>query len=421
MLRHCSSRALSRVLRLARPTQPLSTQASELKEYSVIYTDRAKNLMAGSFSEAFKDISSEMNGVYNSHKCIMIPGSGTYAMEAVAGQFARMKNEADYRPSMVIRNGFFSFRWSEIWSFVYPAAAETSPELVVLKAQPVGDASDNKPQFCPPPIDEAVAKIKAEGPCVVFAPHVETSAGIALSNDYVRKLAKATHDSCPDAIFVLDGIAAGNKWADMKDLGVDVYITAPQKGWTGPACVGIAMMSERACDIMAKQNAVSPRGRSFSCNLAKWASVADAYAAPGGFMYHTTLPTDALMTFNSVVQETKEFGYDECMKKMWELGSGIRGVLTDHGFKFVSAPECIASTVIVAYNRDEEDATIAGKFKAQGIQVAGGVPLKIDEPWESFAAPPTFRLGLFGLDKLKDVDQTVSTFKDALTQIDESR
>jgi len=404
-------------MRRMRPNRQLATQASELKEYSVIYTDRAKNLMAGSFSEAFKDISSELNGVYNSHKCIMIPGSGTYAMEAVAGQFARMKNEADYKPCMVIRNGFFSFRWSDIWSFVYPSSDVNSPELVVLKGEAAGVCPDNKPQFRPPPIEQAVARIQAEQPCVVFAPHVETSAGIALSNHYVRKLAKATHDSCPDAIFVLDGIAAGNKWADMEELGVDVYITAPQKGWTGPACVGIAMMSERACDIMARQNAISPRGRSFSCNLGKWSTVADAYAAPGGFMYHTTLPTDALMSFQRVIQETKEFGYDECQARMWQLGSGIREVLSDHGFKNVATKECEASTVVVVYNRDDEDAGIAGKFKAEGIQVAGGVPLKIDEPWESFAAPPTFRLGLFGLDKLKNVDQTVSIFKDSLDKI----
>ena len=163
----CSSRAISGLMRRIRPNRQLSTQASELKEYSVIYTDRAKNLMAGSFSEAFKDISSELNGVYKSHKCIMIPGSGTYAMEAVAGQFARMKNEADYKPCMVIRNGFFSFRWSDIWSFVYPSSDENSPELVVLKGEAAGECPDNKPQFRPPPIEQAVARIQAEQPCVV--------------------------------------------------------------------------------------------------------------------------------------------------------------------------------------------------------------------------------------------------------------
>jgi aspartate aminotransferase-like enzyme len=406
-------------MRSVHRTRLLSTQASELKEYSVIYTDRAKNLMAGSFSQAFKDISSELNAVYNSHKCIMIPGSGTYAMEAVAGQFARTKNELDYKPCMVIRNGFFSFRWSDIWSFLYPATDETSPELVVVKAQAVAECPDNKPQFRPPSVEQAIAQIKNEQPCVVFVPHVETSAGIGLSDTYIRQLAKATHDACPDAIFVLDGIAAGNKWANMEDLGVDVYITAPQKGWTGPACVGIAMMNERACDIMEKRNTAhgSPRGRSFCCNLGKWSTVADAYAAPGGFMYHTTLPTDSLMDFNRVIQETKEFGYDECKKRMFELGRDIRDVLSDHGFKSVAAEECEAYSVVVAYNRDEEDGALVGKFKAEGIQIAGGVPLKIDEPWESFAAPPTFRLGLFGLDKLKDVGQTVSIFKDSLDRI----
>jgi len=358
-----------------------------------------------------------LNGVYHSHKCIMIPGSGTYAMEAVAGQFARSKNDPDYKPCMVIRNGFFSFRWSEIWSFVFPASDPSSPELVVLNAEAAEVCPDNKPQFRPPPIDQAVARVRAEQPCVVFVPHVETSAGIALSDRYIKALATATHESCPDAIFVLDGIAAGNKWANMEKLGVDVYITAPQKGWTGPACVGIAMMSERACAIMAKQNAAGLKGRSFSCNLGKWGMVADAYAAPGGFMYHTTLPTDSLMQFSTVIQETKEFGYDKCMERMWQLGKGIRGVLTAHGFKSVATKECESSTVVVVYNRNDGDATIGGKFKAEGIQVAGGVPLKINEPWQSFAAPPTFRLGLFGLDKLKNVDETVSTFNDALAKI----
>jgi len=408
-------RAISAVKSLAR--RQMSVQASELKEYSVIYTDRAKNLMAGSFSQAMTDISTELCSVYNAHKCVMIPGSGTYAMEAVAGQFARHKHEADYSPCMVIRNGYFSFRWSDIWSFVYPPACARSPELIVLKAQPTNNEPDNKPQFAPPALEDVVAEIKAKKPCVVFAPHIETSAGIVLSDDYVRSLAAATHDACPDAIFVLDCIASGNRWTDMQALGVDVLITAPQKGWTGPACVGIAMMGERACEIMAKQNAVSPKGHSFSCNLAKWAGVADAYAQPGGFMYHTTLPTDSLMVFRDVIMETKEFGYEQCEERMCQLGDGIRNVLESRGFKSVAAPECAAPTVVVSYNRQDEDAAILGKLKGEGIQVAGGVPLKIDEPWDGFAAPPTFRLGLFGLDKLKNVDHTVAVFEGALDKV----
>eukprot|EP00656_Telonema_subtile_P024053 TRINITY_DN2582_c0_g1_i2.p1 TRINITY_DN2582_c0_g1~~TRINITY_DN2582_c0_g1_i2.p1 ORF type:complete len:388 (+),score=111.71 TRINITY_DN2582_c0_g1_i2:103-1266(+) len=379
-----------------------------------IYTDRAKNLMCGGFSQAMKDISGEMNGVYKAHKCIMIPGSGTYAMEAVAGQFARYKHEADYRPCMVVRNGFFSFRWSDIWSFVYPETCPTSPELIVCKAQPA-DESPDRPSFAPPPLEEVIAQIKEQQPCAVFAPHIETSAGIMINDDYIKALAAATHEHCPDAVFVLDCIASGNKWIDMEALGVDVLITAPQKGWTGPACVGIAMMNERACDIMEKQNAKGLRGSSFSTNLGKWSGVADAYANPGGFAYHTTLPTDSLMQFRDVVMETKEFGYDLCAERMHQLGDGIRGVLSDRGFKSVASAECAAPTVVVAYQRDENDSDIAARFKTQGIQVAAGVPLKIDEPWGGGA--PTFRLGLFGLDKLKDVGATVQTFETALDNI----
>lgn len=383
--------------------------SDDLLEYSVIYTDRAKNLMAASFSQAFKDISNELCNVYQANHCVLIPGSGSYAMEAVLGQFARHPDELNYKPAMVIRNGYFSFRWTDIWDWVFPK--EGGPELKVIKALPV--EGGNRPSFQPPDIDNVVAQIKEHQPCVVFAPHVETSDGMIISDDYIKAVADATHEGDEDAIFVLDCIASGNVWAKMKDLGVDIVITAPQKGWTSPASVGIAMMSARAKAIMEKK----VRGHSFCCNLSKWSLVADKYAAPGGFMYHTTLPTDALMTFRNVIVETKSHGLDNLQEKTFELGTRVRTVLEKNGFKSVAAEGFKAPTVVVSYMRGEQDRTIAAKFKKQGIQIAAGVPLKIDEPWGDGGGPPTFRIGLFGLDKLQNVDKAVKVFENALEKI----
>lgn len=236
-----------------------------------------------------------------------------------------------------------------------------------------------------------------------------------VSHDYIKQLAAATHEGGEDCLFVLDSIAAGNVWTNMEELGIDIIITAPQKGWSGPACVGIAMMNAKAKALMAKQNAEKPRGHSLSCNLGKWSTVCDKYKAPGGFMYHTTLPTDALITFRDVIMETKAFGYDKCEVKAKELGAKVRAILEKHGFRSVSAEGVQAPTVVVSYMRNDEDKDIAAKFKKQGIQIATGVPLKIDEPW--VGGPPTFRLGLFGLDKLKDVEKTVKIFEEALERL----
>jgi aspartate aminotransferase-like enzyme len=385
----------------------------DLLEYSVIYTDRAKNLMAASFSQAYKDISRELCAVYQADHCVLIPGSGSYAMEAVASQFARHKSEANYKPALVIRNGYFSFRWTDIWNWIFPPGCGRSPELHVVKAVPTQEPGTDRPSFCPPDIGTAVAQIQATQPCVVFAPHVETSDGIILSDEYIQMVAQATHAGDKDAIFVLDCIASGNVWAKMKDLGVDVLITAPQKGWTSPASVGIAMMTTRAKQLM-QQNV---RGHSFCCNLSKWSMVADKYiATPGGFMYHTTLPTDALMTFRDVIVETKAHGFEALETKTHELGRRVRVLLEKHGFQSVAAEGCQAPTVVVSYMRGDHDKTIAAKFKQHGIQIAAGVPLKIDEPWGD-GGPPTFRIGLFGLDKLQNVDKTVKTFEDALLKV----
>jgi len=401
---------------------PGNNDDDDLLEYSVIYTDRAKNLMAASFSQAYKDIRRELCDVYQADHCVLIPGSGSYAMEAVLSQFARHKSEPNYRPCLVIRNGYFSYRWSDIASWVFPDNCGRSPEVKVVMAEPVGGeegttSNKTRPAFRPPDLlASAVKQIKENKPCAVFAPHVETSDGILLSDEYIRALADATHNAGdPDAVFVLDCIASGNVWAKMKDLGVDVLITAPQKGWTSPASVGIALMSARAKDIMNK----NVRGHSFCCNLSKWSAVADKYAEPGGFMYHTTLPTDALMTFRDAILETKKVGFDNLQAKTFELGSRVRAVLESRGFRSVAADGWKAPTVVVSYMRDghDGDKTIAAKFKKQGVQIAAGVPLMVGEPWGGDGGPPTFRIGLFGLDKLLDVDKTVKTFEDALDKV----
>ena len=395
----------------------------ELLEYSVIYTQNAINLMAASFSQAYKDISKHLCDVYQADHCVLIPGSGSYAMEAVVGQYGRYKTEPNYAPGLVIRNGYFSYRWTDIWEWVYHGDLDRSPELIVVKANPT-EADNAKPSFAPPSIEEAVEQIKTNKPCVVFAPHVETSAGIIITDEYIKALADATHEyGGPDAIFVLDCVASGNVWAKMKDLGIDIIITAPQKGWTSPASVGIAMMSARAKDIMAASSYPASdnhpgwpnRGHSFCCNLAKWSLVADKYAAPGGFAYHTTLPTDALMTFRDVIVETIGVGLEDLEKRTIELGARIRSVLESKGFKSVAAEGFKAPTVVVSYIRDESDRDLVARFKKNGVQIAAGVPLKVDEPWEG--APPTFRIGLFGLDKLRDVDLAVKRFEDALAKV----
>jgi len=374
--------------------RPFSTETpakfpSPLKEYSVIYTDRAMNLMAAPFTEHMQQLSNTLKTTYNAGHTCFVPGAGHFAMEAVARQFATGENV------MVVRNGFFSFRWSAIMD-----QSKIPASCNIITSRPIEDGQD--PHFAPPPIEDVVAKIRAEKPAVVFAPHVETSAGILLPDEYIKAIGKAVHEH--DGVFVLDGIAAGTWWCDMKECGVDVYITAPQKGWTGPCCVGIAMLSDRARKISESR----PQSTSMVLDLNKWLGVMDAYEK-GGFMYYTTLPTDALVTFNEVAQETVKFGLPEAKAKIVELGEKMRNAVTKRGFKVLAAPGFEAPGVVVVYTPDKE---IAAKFKAQGIQVASGVPLMVDEPVDRMN--DRFRLGLFGLDKLKDVDGYVADLEAAM-------
>ena len=269
-------------------------------------------------------------------------------------------------------------------------------------AQPTEDGPN--PQYGPAPLAEVVATIRREKPGVVFAPHVETSAGIILSDEYIRAVADAVHEV--GGLFVLDCIASGTVWVDMQATGVDVIISAPQKGWTGPACAALVMMSEAARAKVGETDSTS-----FSIDLKKWTAIMDAYEG-GGHMYHATMPTDALTQFRDVMVETENYGFAKVKQEQLELGVAMRAALAKRGYKSVAADDCAAPGVVVAYTDDAGFKTGA-KFAAQGMQIAGGVPLMVDD-FTSGADFHTFRLGLFGLDKLHNIDRTVQLLEQRL-------
>lgn len=362
-----------------------------LLEYSVVFTDRALNHMSQSFQGSMRDISATLKKVYNAKAVAIVPGSGTYGMEAVARQFANDKK------CLVIRNGFFSFRWSQILDMGNIPASTT-----VLKARPVEDGP--QAAFAPAPIEEVVQTIQNEKPDIVFAPHVETSAGIILPDDYIRQVADAVHAA--SGLFVLDCIASGALWVDMEASGVDILISAPQKGWSGSPCCGLVMLN-----AAAREKINSTTSSSFACDLGKWLSIMEAYEN-GGHAYHATMPTDALATFHKVMGEIEAIGFDTVRQQQQELGDKIRAALTDKGVKSVAAEGFQAPGVVVCYTEDGEIQT-GKKFAANGLQIAAGVPLQCDEP-EGFQ---TFRLGLFGLDKLQNVERTVANFTEVLEQV----
>ncbi|NET49729.1 MAG: alanine--glyoxylate aminotransferase family protein [Merismopedia sp. SIO2A8] len=362
-----------------------------LLEYSVVYTDRALNHMSQSFQGIMTDISATLKTVYNASGVVIVPGSGTFGMEAVARQFATDKK------CLVIRNGYFSFRWTQIFDMGKIPAQST-----VIKARPVG--GDQPAPFAPAPIDDVVSTIKTEKPDVVFAPHVETSAGIILPDDYISAVAEATHGI--GGIFVLDCIASGTIWVDMAKCGVDVLVSAPQKGWSGPPCAGLVMLSDLALERLETTTSTS-----FACDLKKWLQIMNVYEG-GGHAYHATMPTDALATFRNVIKETEAYGFDTVRQNQQELGDRVRALLTSKGIKSVAAEGFQAPSVVVSYTDDTLIQT--GKaFMGVGVQIAAGVPLKCDEP-DDFQ---TFRIGLFGLDKLQQVDRTVSKLEAALNQV----
>jgi aspartate aminotransferase-like enzyme len=362
-----------------------------LLEYSVVYTDRSLNHMSDSFQKAMNDVSSSLKEVYNAETVVLVPGGGTYAMEAVARQFATDQS------CLVLRNGWFSFRWSQIFEM-----GNIPSEEIVLKASRVSE--DSQAPFAPPNIDEVVELIKKKKPAMAFAPHVETSSGIILPDDYIRSIAAAVHSV--GGMFVLDCIASGAIWVDMIDCGVDVLISAPQKGWSASPAFGMVMLSS---DAAKKIN--ETKSTSFSCDLLKWLQIMQAYEN-GGHAYHATMPTDAIKHFRDTVNETAEFGFDNARKKQQELGDKVRALLEKNNIISVAAKGFQAPGVVVSYTTDKEIQS-GSKFKDIGMQIAAGVPLQCDEGDDY----QTFRLGLFGLDKLKDVDAVVKKLEQAINQI----
>ncbi len=362
-----------------------------LLEFSVVFTDRSLNHMSQQFQQVMRDISGVLREVYNADAVALVPGGGTYAMEAVARQLATGQKV------MVIRNGFFSFRWSQIFEAGSIPAAEE-----VMKARAQGN--ERQAPFAPAPIDEVVARIRAESPALVFAPHVETASGMILPDDYLRAVAEAVH--AVGGLFVLDCIASGCVWVDMKDIGVDVLISAPQKGWSASPSAGMVMLNEAALARVQESSSTS-----FAIDLGKWLSIMQAYEN-GGHAYHATMPTDALRRLRDIMLESREIGFDKLCAAQWELGNRVRAALAARGVKSVAAEGFGAPGVVVSYTDDPEIKN-GSKFAAQGVQIAGGVPLMVDEP----ADFSTFRLGLFGLDKLRDVDGTVARLEAVLDKV----
>ncbi|WP_417720985.1 aminotransferase class V-fold PLP-dependent enzyme [Salipiger sp.] len=362
-----------------------------LEEFSVVFTDRSLNHMSAAFQEVMRGISEGLREVYGADAVALVPGGGSFGMEAVARQFGQSAR------AVVVRNGWFSFRWSQIFE-----AGGFGGEVTVMKARQAGNALDAP--FAPAPIEEVVAAIREHQPKIVFAPHVETSSGIILSDDYIRALSDAAHDV--GALMVLDCIASGCIWVDMKATGVDVLISAPQKGWSATPCAGLVMMSGRAVARLDET-----RSDSFALDLAKWRQIMAAYEA-GGHAYHATMPTDGLRGFFRAMEETRAFGFEAAREAQWELGRKVRALLAARGVKSVAAEGVGAPGVVVSYTTDPE--VQSGRaFLARGAQIAAGVPLQCDEP----AGFSTFRLGLFGLDKLKDVDGTVARLERALGDV----
>lgn len=362
-----------------------------LLEYSVVYTDRAKNHMSQVFQGVMRDISGTLKKVYNARSAIVVPGSGTFGMEAVARQFATDKK------CLVLRNGWFSFRWSQIFDM-----GRIPAQSIVLKARPV--EAGRQAAYAPAPLEEVIAAIKENKPDLVFAPHVETASGMMLPDSYIRAVSDAVHSV--GGMFVLDCIASGTIWVDMQACGVDILISAPQKGWSASPCCALVTLS-----ALARERIDATTSSSFACDLRKWLQIMEAYEG-GGFAYHATMPTDSLATLRDVMKETEAYGFDKVRAEQQELGDRVRALFASKGIKSVAAEGFQAPGVVVSYT-DDEGIRTGKKFAEAGLQIAPGVPLQCDEP-EDFK---TFRVGLFGLDKLHNVDRTVATLTAALDRI----
>jgi aspartate aminotransferase-like enzyme len=361
-----------------------------LQEFSVVFTDRSLNHMSARFQGVMRDVSAWLKQVYNGSAVALVPGGGTYAMEAVARQFGQGR-------VLIVRNGWFSYRWTQIFE-----AGGFAAETVVMMARQAGN--DARAPYAPPPIEEVVAKIREAKPDAVFAPHVETSSGIILPDDYVAKMAAAAHEV--GALMVLDCIASGCVWVDMAATGVDVLISAPQKGWSASPSAGVVVLSPAGEARLAETTS-----NSFALDLKKWRAIMEAYEK-GGHAYHATMPTDAILGFHAAMAETQAMGFEAAKAAQWALGRAVRGLLAEKGVPSVAAEGFQAPGVVVSYTGDP-DVQNGAKFRAEGLQIAAGVPLQVGEGPEF----RTFRLGLFGLDKLKDVEGTVTRLKRAVDAV----
>ncbi len=362
-----------------------------LLEFSVVYTDRALNHMSKRFIGVMQDILATLKSVYHAHTAVLVPGSGTFGMEAVARQFANREKV------LIVRNGWFSYRWSQIFD-----AGGLGNGAVVCQARKQGDGP--QAPWVPCPATEVAAAIRAERPKVVFAPHVETASGIILSDDYIRIVSEAAHEV--GALFVLDCIASGAMWVDMQATGVDVLISAPQKGWSSSPCCAMVMLSERA-----RQAIEGTQSSSFSCDLKKWMQIAEGYEK-GQHAYHTTMPTDALVRLREVMLETRDYGFEKVRAEQIALGAKVRTLLESRGFPSVAAEGWKAPGVVVSYTTDPAIQN-GSKFVAAGLQTAAGVPLQCGEGPDF----KSFRIGLFGLEKWHNVDRTVGHLAAALDKV----
>ena len=361
-----------------------------LLEYSVVYTDRALNHMSARFQTAMRDISGLLKQVYHADAVAIVPGSGTFAMEAVARQLAQDQS------CLVVRNGFFSFRWSQILEM-----GNISRQVTVMNAQA---AAGSQQPFAPAPIEAVCAAIAEQRPAVVFAPHVETASGMMLPDSYIRRLADAVH--AVGGLLVIDCIASGTVWLNMQALGIDVLISAPQKGWSGSPCCGMVMLSAAA---VARVN--DTQSSSFACDLKKWLHIMQAYEN-GGHAYHATMPTDALLVLRDVMQEAERIGFEALKTAQIQLGRDVRDLLAEYGYASVAAADFAAPGVVVCYT-DNADIHTGKAFARHGVQIAAGVPLQVGEP----AGFQSFRIGLFGLDKLQNRARTVESLRQALNDI----
>ena len=361
-----------------------------LLEYSVVYTDRALNHMSARFQTAMRDISGLLKQVYHADAVAIVPGSGTFAMEAVARQLAQDQS------CLVVRNGFFSFRWSQILEM-----GNISRQVTVMNAQ---TSAGSQQPFAPAPIEAVCAAIAEQRPAVVFAPHVETASGMMLPDSYIRRLADAVH--AVGGLLVIDCIASGTVWLNMQALGIDVLISAPQKGWSGSPCCGMVMLSAAA---VARVN--DTQSSSFACDLKKWLHIMQAYEN-GGHAYHATMPTDALLVLRDVMQEAERIGFEALKTAQLQLGRDVRDLLAEYGYASVAAADFAAPGVVVCYT-DDADIHSGKAFARHGVQIAAGVPLQVGEP----AGFQSFRIGLFGLDKLQNRARTVASLRQALDEI----